>query len=115
MINVKLFKKDDIIYGYEMSGHADYRPYGQDIVCAGASILGYTTLNSIIEVANIKESSIYYNIIDEEGFMHVLLKDNISNKQLETTQIIFQTYLIGMKLLNDSYKDYVSIDFEEVD
>ena len=115
MTYVTLFKKNDIICGYEIKGHAGYRPHGEDIVCAAISILGYTALNSLIEVANIDESSLVYTIIDEEGYMKVNLKEDIGYAQSQSTQIIFQTLIIGLRLLNEEYKEYISIDFEEVD
>ncbi|TJX63135.1 ribosomal-processing cysteine protease Prp [Soehngenia saccharolytica] len=115
MIIVKLFRKNSIICGYEVKGHAEYKPYGQDIVCAGVSTLSYTALNSLIEVINIDISSIYYNIEDEEGYMYVMLKDNIDSLHLQDAQIIFKTFLTGIRLLNEEYDEYISIEFEEVD
>jgi Predicted ribosomal protein len=84
-------------------------------VCAAISILGYTALNSLIEVANIDTSSLRYTIIEDKGYMKVNLKENVGYTQSQCAQIIFQTLIIGLRLLNEEYKEYISIDFEEVD
>ena len=37
MITVKLFKKSEIITGFDVSGHSGYAEAGQDIICAAVS------------------------------------------------------------------------------
>ena len=45
MIKVE-FRKDNII----VSGHANYKEYGNDIVCASVSSIIYTTINGILNI-----------------------------------------------------------------
>lgn len=48
MINISIYKNaDNLITGFQMSGHAGYADYGNDIVCAAVSALVINTINSI--------------------------------------------------------------------
>ncbi|WP_367616881.1 ribosomal-processing cysteine protease Prp [Heyndrickxia coagulans] len=54
MIRVRIKrKKNGNISSFEMSGHAEFAGYGQDIVCAGASAVSFGTVNAIMEVAGV--------------------------------------------------------------
>lgn len=51
-----------------VTGHADYAPYGQDVVCAGVSTLVYTLINScpceiIGETVRVKDDRRLYDAI----------------------------------------------------
>ena len=47
MISVTIFKRDQVITGFDCKGHAGYAEEGQDIVCAALSALVINTVNSI--------------------------------------------------------------------
>ena len=48
MTNVTIFQdKNQNVLGFECVGHAGFARFGQDIVCAGISILVQNTINSI--------------------------------------------------------------------
>jgi len=53
MIDVTVYKTNDIFDGFIVEGHSGYRESGNDIICASVSILSYTTLNSMDLVAGI--------------------------------------------------------------
>ena len=71
MIKVE-FSKENII----VSGHANYKEYGNDIVCASVSSIIYTTINGIL---NINKGAIKYtdNVTLE---INILSKDEITIK-----------------------------------
>ena len=59
MINVTIFRDSSDEYrGVSLVGHAGYAEYGQDIICAAASILSTNLVNSIEELTN---DNISYN------------------------------------------------------
>ena len=39
--------KDKVAKGIEISGHAGYAEYGQDIICAAVSVLALNMANSV--------------------------------------------------------------------
>lgn len=113
MIKVNIFNSHiNLRLGYEISGHAEYGPHGGDIVCAAVSILGYTTLNSILEVAGIDEDQMSVAIDDAKGYMKVLVDEKIiEDPGKRDVQIILNTLAIGMETIKEGYPKYITIEY----
>ncbi|MBC8588832.1 ribosomal-processing cysteine protease Prp [Paratissierella segnis] len=111
MIKVKIYKDSYLIKGFTISGHANFKPYGDDIVCAAVSILGYTALKSLMDVCNIDEDQILYKIDEDTGYMDVRLPDILDESLLKDTQIVLNTFLVGIKLLIESYPKYIILKY----
>lgn len=112
MIKVKIFRDEiEFINRFSIIGHADYKVHGEDIVCAAVSILGYTALNSLIDVCNLDEKEISYKIDAETGFLDVRTLINLEDQRLKNTQVVFKTLAVGIKLLIESYPKYVTLEY----
>jgi uncharacterized protein YsxB (DUF464 family) len=109
MINVALHKTGGKFSGFKIEGHSGYGEAGTDIVCASVSILSYTALNSMNEVAGLPLSDIQYEVDEETGFLK-LSTDNNNEK----TEIIYRNFLVGISLLLEDYSDYITLKLEEV-
>ena len=98
MIKVKrINSSSNQLIGLEISGHANSEEYGKDLICAGVSSIvigGFNALNK----NEIQE------IILEEGYAKVILKDNanVSNEVLKVIDIQLQT-------IEESYPKYIKI------
>lgn len=115
MIKVKIFRdKSNYIRKYTISGHANFDDYGKDIVCAAISVLGQTTLLSLVEVCGLEEESIKYSIDDKTGFLDVNLPKDIEKPILENTQIVLNTLIVGVNSVIESYSKYVTLQYREV-
>ena len=101
MIQIQIIKSGTNIAGFQISGHAGYAPSGQDIVCAAASFLTITVINSLevqLGVEGIVKS--------QDGFLYYRLPVDL---QQDTAQIILQTLVIGFQNLKEEYPKYISI------
>ncbi len=87
MIKVE-FRKDNII----VSGHANYKEYGNDIVCASVSSIIYTTINGIL---NINKEAIKFTDND-------ILEINILSNDEITIKLINNM----LELLKDLERQY---------
>lgn len=88
-------RKDGII----ISGHAGYAPPGQDIVCAGVSILVQTLIKSIEDLTGDKiKYSISPGKVDIEY-------GNLS----EQSRTLVDSFFIGICMVADEYPDYVRL------
>jgi len=104
MIRVQIVKSGIGIEGFQISGHAGYAPSGQDIVCAAASFLATTVVNSLelqLGVAGTVQS--------EDGYLSYRLPGGLSQEQQHTAQIILQTLVTGFQNLQEAYPKYISI------
>ncbi len=111
MINVFLaYKKDGYLKGFEILGHANYKPYGEDIVCSAVSILSYTAIRSLIEVVKVPEEKIQYSKDDDTGFLKLEIK-NISNDKNKEAELIMRTFEVGIKSIIESYPKYITLEY----
>jgi uncharacterized protein YsxB (DUF464 family) len=72
MITAKYKKVDGRIEKITVSGHAQFKPHGQDIVCAAVSAATLVTANAIEHLA-------LDHLIDltvDEGYFKLILKEN---------------------------------------
>lgn len=96
MIRVSIISKNEICYGLEVKGHADFAPHGQDLVCAGVSCIitgGFNALNN----EDIEE------IVLEEGYAKVILKPE--SKSLDVLNVI----IIQLQTIQESYPKFLKI------
>ena len=95
MINIKTYKKDNKLVKISIKGHANYKDYGNDIVCASVSGIALCTVNAIYsfndDTIDVKESSGNLEIT-------VLKQDKTSITLLDNM----------IRFLNDIEKDYPS-------
>jgi len=112
MIKIKIFRDDlGFMNRYTILGHANYKAYGEDIVCAAVSILGHTALRSLVEVCKLEEKEISYKVDDETGFLDVKMLISPDDSRLKDTQIIFKNLAVGIKSLVESYPKYVTLEY----
>ena len=115
MIRVKILKSfNGNILKYLVDGHAGYSRKGNDIVCSAVSMLSQTTLVSLNEVCGIDENEIYYHIDDNKGHMEVSIPSSLDSVKMNKAQIVMKTFETGIKLLIDSYGEYVTLENGEV-
>lgn len=103
MINAK-FKRNanNEIYEFEMTGHADSGPYGQDIVCAAVSALAISTVNGLKEVVGLDPQ---VTSDDDEGGL-LVVADIKTNRE---SDILLQTFANGMKDIAQNYADFITV------
>lgn len=72
MINAVFLKDNSGFYGFDVSGHAGYAEYGEDIICAGVSSALMLTANTITDFfaletkINQKENDIILVVTDKD-------------------------------------------------
>ena len=107
MIRVTFHKKDHELVSFEMTGHAGFGEYGEDIVCAGVSALAITTVNSIEKLAG------YQPIVDvdevEGGYLYFEVVRDVTEVQAQTTQILLNSLLLGLEDIQSEYQDFLAV------
>ena len=110
MINVTIFRDSSDEYrGVSLVGHAGYAEYGQDIICAAASILSTNLVNSIEKLTKDKIS---YNVDEDTG----LLSMSFCGKQISNeSKLLVDSFILGIDSIRESYGDtYIKISYKEV-
>lgn len=88
--------------GMLIDGHAGSAPYGQDLVCAACTILGYTLVNCTAEVPEYMAS---YFIDETHGVIHVEACPEETHRELclHTFDVIYT----GFEILAAKYPENV--------
>lgn len=108
MIKALFEKNNDSIVSINLSGHAESADEGYDMVCSAVSAISLTIANGITDVVKVNP-----NLSLEDGFLSMDFK-NLSQEDIEKSQVLMQTLLIGLKSIEISYGDYITIVVEEV-
>lgn len=82
-----------------ISGHANYAPKGQDIVCAAVSALSYTLEESLKRLTDDK-----IECLRQPGLMSIKY-EGLS----ERGQLLIRSFFIGVQMIAEEYPDYVRI------
>ena len=101
MINIIIYQEENIIKKVSIKGHSQYAPKGEDIVCAGVSAIGIGTVNAIYEIKKLKPK-----FQSKDGFLELEFNDE------HDEQVIAQTMLVQLKSIEESYKEYVKIQYK---
>ena len=103
MIQLSIFGKPNQITKVILQGHAEYRDWGKDVVCAGVSSIVFGTMNALDELA--KDACAFQ--IDEN-------KITIDVEQTShDVQMILETMVIQVKTVMESYPKNVTVNRKE--
>lgn len=108
MINAVFKRNNGNIVSVNLSGHAESVDEGYDMVCSAVSAVSLTIANGITEVVKVKP-----HLSLEDGFLSMDFT-TLSKEDIANCQILLQTLFIGLKSIEESYGDYISIKVEEV-
>lgn len=101
MTNVNIIKDDQQIKSISIEDHAGFANHGQDIVCAGISSVIFGTLNALdhygyqTDKTKVTEASVDINDIGAD----------------EKIQVVLTTMIIQLKTIQESYPDYLNINY----
>ena len=109
MTNITIFRdKNQNVLGFECIGHAGFAGYGQDVVCAGISILVQNTINSI-------------QTYTEEGFSCEAdeksgdIRFHFSDVPEHDAALLINSMILGLQGIQSSYgKKFLRLQFKEV-
>lgn len=96
------------IHSFLCVGHAGYAEHGQDIVCASASILAYTLIQAIQNMAVDGKLVGIDNVSAQGGRASISCIPKDEHKQ--EVFDIFSTVQVGYELLAQQYPQYVELN-----
>ena len=95
------------IIGLTSSGHAGFDVYGKDIVCAAVSVLLQTAVLGL--QLRLGESRVRVEVDKDKGRLRCLLPVDLSDKEREQADVIFETMLAGLLQIHDQYPKHIAI------
>ena len=111
MIRVKIFRNNSgDIYGFRLTGHADYAKSGRDIVCSAVSVLTVNTINSIERFTDEHFSCETDN--KKGGYLELVLPAVKDGEHNHDVQLLLNAMLGGLNDIENEYSRYISINEE---
>ena len=108
MTDIKIYRKDNFIVGFECKNHSGFAKYGKDIVCAGISCI---TQTAILGIQNIANANCNVTIDENLGYLKLEIVEKDKNLQtFKDTQIILRTMLCGLEDLQRQYPKYMKLE-----
>lgn len=107
MINVKIerLSGDGQISSYRVQGHAGFADSGQDIVCAGVSVITIGTVNSVEELLKV-----YMKQKSKHGLLHVFVPQQLDDLVQEKVQLLLESMVVMLKSIEETYGQYIAIE-----
>lgn len=103
MIEVKINQSNGNIRSMRISGHANYAPHGEDLICAAASSIGVGLLNALDILVPHSCQLTMREFIDV-----VVLQDS------ELVQMVLKTAMIQLETIEGQYSNYLNVKKQEV-
>lgn len=107
MTEITVKYKHDQIVSISAEGHSGFAPHGEDIVCAAASVLMQTAVNSMYAVAGL--DLVIFESEASTAYMYLEVPGNLNDDQALKAQIIFRTVLTGFQGIEEVYPNYIRL------
>lgn len=101
MTRITPIRENNKLVGFKIDGHASFRHYGLDIVCAAISCLSINTINSLQEIAH-KEVDVYQG----NGFVEYRLHCKPSVQ----SNILLESARLGYISISEEYPNNVTYE-----
>lgn len=100
--------KDKDIKGIEITGHAGYADYGQDVICSAVSVLALNMANSVEQFT---DDHFEGTVSEDGGEFSFSFPDSVSPE----SQLLMKSLILGLESIRDEYgAEYINFRFREV-
>lgn len=108
MIQFTVYRKQNKIYAFELSGHADSVSEGYDLVCAGVSAVSFGAVNAVIRLCEIEPK--IEQAGTEGGYLFVELPDMLDDAVLEKAHLLLEGMHVSLETIEREYGSYITIN-----
>ncbi len=109
MTQIILLKSRQGFEGFEVRGHCGYADAGYDIVCSAVSALTQTTAMALQKLLHLQIA-----LEIEDGEMCCILPAQTDDGIYRQAQLLFETMILGLRDIAQSYGDYINISERKV-
>jgi uncharacterized protein len=106
MIKVTIYRDNNQIKSFELSGHAESGPYGYDLVCAGVSAVSFGAVNAVLKLTDI---DLEIEQGSEGGYLQVTIPNSVHTDLMEKVQLLFEGMIVSLETIEREYKKFITI------
>ncbi len=109
MTKITIYKKNNLIFGFEISGHSGYADAGSDIVCSAISSISQSTCLGILKVLKIN-AKMQKN--DKKAYLKLMLP-KIDEESMQKAQILLLTMQLSIEDLLWDFSKYIQMEVSD--
>ncbi|KSU83778.1 ribosomal-processing cysteine protease Prp [Fictibacillus enclensis] len=107
MIKVTIYRDErKSITSFSMSGHADSGPYGQDLVCAGASAVSFGAINAVEVLCSVTPD---VETHEDGGYLIFRTPDHLEDHIHEKVQLLLEGMVVSLQTIENDYGRFISL------
>lgn len=95
-----------LIHGFEAEGHSGFAHHGEDIVCAGISVLTMTALLGIEEIAHLTD---FFSTDDQTAAIKCRIPSETPDINAAVARIILDTMRLGLLEMAKQYPEFLLV------
>ena len=107
MTKITFYKENEVIVGFEVSGHTGKDEYGKDLLCCQLSTVAQLAIVGVEEVAKEKN---FHEISD--GYLKIKVQKEIAKS--EKIQFLFETCYNSFKSIIQDEEKYAKMEVKNV-
>lgn len=108
MTHVEILYHGNIIYGFNMKGHAGYNTEGLDVVCASLSAASQMTVNGVMDWLGVPLEECLKENNPREAILNFEVPIELFNNM--TIHQLFRSFELYVEMLSETFEDYVKIE-----
>ncbi|PGC29169.1 ribosomal-processing cysteine protease Prp [Bacillus pseudomycoides] len=94
------------IQSFKMTGHADYAPHGQDLVCAATTAVVFGSINAVEVLCNVQAT---IELGSDGGFLTYELSNDLDTHTAEKAQTLLEGLVVSLKTIELDYGKYIRL------
>ncbi|WP_369902462.1 ribosomal-processing cysteine protease Prp [Bacillus manliponensis] len=94
------------IQSFKMTGHANFAPHGQDLVCAGTTAVVFGAINAVETLCNVQAT---IELGTDGGFLTYALPNDLDNATKEKASFLLEGMVVSLKTIELDYGKYIRL------
>jgi uncharacterized protein YsxB (DUF464 family) len=94
------------IQSFKMTGHANFAPHGQDLVCAGTTAVVFGVINAVESLCNVQAT---IELGKDGGFLMYELPSDLDNSIKEKACFLLEGMVVSLKTIELDYGKYIRL------
>ncbi|HEX6595155.1 MAG TPA: ribosomal-processing cysteine protease Prp [Bacillota bacterium] len=107
MIKVIVYRKENELTGFELSGHAKSGPYGYDLVCAGVSAVSFGAINAVMKLCDV---DLPVTQGCDGGYLSVTIPVSMDESIKQKAILLFEGMVISLETIEREYGKFITIE-----
>ncbi|MDM5190147.1 ribosomal-processing cysteine protease Prp [Bacillus sp. DX4.1] len=94
------------IQSFKMTGHANFAPHGQDLVCSATTAVVFGSINAVEVLCNVQAT---IELGSNGGFLTYEVPNDLDASTGEKAQLLLEGMVVSLKTIELDYGKYIRL------